>query len=70
MAVQARRAAPRGVDAALHLAGDGSVLARLLRAGGRIASTLGGLCRSNSSSTAWAGTVSSTTTAISRRATG
>jgi len=41
VAVQARRAAPRGVDAALHLAGDGVVLARLLRAGGRIASTLG-----------------------------
>ncbi|WP_409474102.1 NADP-dependent oxidoreductase [Streptomyces sp. HC307] len=33
--------APGGVDAVLHLAGDGAQLAGLLRPGGRIASTLG-----------------------------
>ena len=32
---------PDGVDAALHLAGDGGALAALLRRGGRMASTLG-----------------------------
>ncbi|ROO87975.1 NADPH:quinone reductase-like Zn-dependent oxidoreductase [Actinocorallia herbida] len=35
------RLAPEGVDAVLHLAGDGAQLAGLLRAGGQIASTLG-----------------------------
>ncbi|MEV4115115.1 NADP-dependent oxidoreductase [Nonomuraea sp. NPDC049695] len=38
---QVRAIAPGGVDAALHLAGDGAQLASLLRPGGRIASTLG-----------------------------
>ncbi|MEU5274803.1 NADP-dependent oxidoreductase [Streptomyces asoensis] len=38
---QVRALAPGGVDAVLHLAGDGAQLAGLLRAGGRIASTLG-----------------------------
>ncbi|MGW3690433.1 NADP-dependent oxidoreductase [Streptomyces sp. NPDC005125] len=38
---QVRALAPGGVDAALHLAGDGAQLAGLLRPGGRIASTLG-----------------------------
>ncbi|MFI7704318.1 NADP-dependent oxidoreductase [Nonomuraea sp. NPDC049480] len=33
--------APEGVDAVLHLAGDGPQLASLLRPGGRLASTLG-----------------------------
>jgi NADPH:quinone reductase-like Zn-dependent oxidoreductase len=33
--------APNGVDAVVHLAGDGPTLADLLRPGGRIASTLG-----------------------------
>ena len=33
--------APKGVDAALHLAGDGSQLAALVRPGGRLVSTLG-----------------------------
>jgi NADPH:quinone reductase-like Zn-dependent oxidoreductase len=32
---------PAGVDAALHLAGDAQQLARLVRPGGRFASTLG-----------------------------
>lgn len=41
VAWQVREAAPKGVDTALHLAGDGLLLASLLRAGGRIASTLG-----------------------------
>jgi NADPH:quinone reductase-like Zn-dependent oxidoreductase len=38
---QVRALAPTGVDAVVHLAGDGVALAGLLRAGGRIASTLG-----------------------------
>jgi NADPH:quinone reductase-like Zn-dependent oxidoreductase len=38
---QVRALAPDGVDAVLHLAGDGPALAELLRPGGRIASTLG-----------------------------
>ncbi|TYB60138.1 NADP-dependent oxidoreductase [Nonomuraea sp. PA05] len=38
---QVRALAPEGVDAVLHLAGDGVQLAGLLRAGGRLASTLG-----------------------------
>ncbi|MDH6622658.1 NADPH:quinone reductase-like Zn-dependent oxidoreductase [Streptomyces sp. LBL] len=38
---QVREIAPGGVDAVLHLAGDGAQLAGLLRPGGRIASTLG-----------------------------
>ncbi|WP_405742270.1 NADP-dependent oxidoreductase [Streptomyces sp. NBC_00028] len=38
---QVRAIAPEGVDAALHLAGDGPQLAGLLRAGGRIASPVG-----------------------------
>ncbi|MET8330804.1 NADP-dependent oxidoreductase [Streptomyces sp. NPDC005181] len=38
---QVRALAPSGVDAVLHLAGDGAQLAGLLRPGGRIASTLG-----------------------------
>lgn len=38
---QVRALAPDGVDAVLHLAGDGAQLAALLRPGGRIASTLG-----------------------------
>nr|WP_242339072.1 zinc-binding dehydrogenase [Streptomyces formicae] len=38
---QIRTLAPGGVDAVLHLAGDGAQLAGLLRPGGRIASTLG-----------------------------
>jgi NADPH:quinone reductase-like Zn-dependent oxidoreductase len=38
---QVRALAPNGVDAVLHLAGDGAQLAALLRPGGRIASTLG-----------------------------
>ncbi|MFI7466046.1 NADP-dependent oxidoreductase [Nonomuraea sp. NPDC049646] len=38
---QVRALAPAGVDAVLHLAGDGAELAGLLRGGGRIASTLG-----------------------------
>lgn len=38
---QVRQIAPDGVDAVLHLAGDGAQLAGLLRPGGRIASTLG-----------------------------
>ncbi|MFD5517349.1 NADP-dependent oxidoreductase [Streptomyces sp. NPDC127066] len=38
---QVRALAPNGVDAVLHLAGDGAQLAGLLRPGGRIASTLG-----------------------------
>ncbi|HEX5568329.1 MAG TPA: NADP-dependent oxidoreductase [Streptomyces sp.] len=41
VAVQARRAAPQCVDAVLHLAGDGALLASLLRAGGRFVSTIG-----------------------------
>ncbi|MFI5099799.1 MAG: zinc-binding dehydrogenase [Actinomycetes bacterium] len=36
-----RAAAPDGVDAVLHLAGDATVLGALLRPGGRFASTLG-----------------------------
>ena len=35
-----RALAPKGVDAALHLAGDGSQLAALVRPGGRLVSTL------------------------------
>lgn len=38
---QVRAIAPNGLDAVLHLAGDGALLAGLLRPGGRIASTLG-----------------------------
>ncbi|WP_432197524.1 NADP-dependent oxidoreductase [Streptomyces sp. bgisy027] len=38
---QVREIAPEGVDAVLHLAGDGAQLAGLLRPGGRIASTIG-----------------------------
>ncbi|MEV4392979.1 NADP-dependent oxidoreductase [Nonomuraea sp. NPDC049607] len=38
---QVRALAPAGVDAVLHLAGDGAELAGLLRTGGRLASTLG-----------------------------
>ncbi|PSK93603.1 NADPH:quinone reductase-like Zn-dependent oxidoreductase [Murinocardiopsis flavida] len=38
---QVRALAPEGVHAVLHLAGDGTALAALLRSGGRIASTLG-----------------------------
>jgi NADPH:quinone reductase-like Zn-dependent oxidoreductase len=38
---QVRALVPSGVDAVLHLAGDGPALAALLRSGGRIASTLG-----------------------------
>ncbi|MFB4285611.1 NADP-dependent oxidoreductase [Nonomuraea sp. MTCD27] len=38
---QVRALAPEGVDAVLHLAGDGAGLASLLRPGGRLASTLG-----------------------------
>ncbi|MFJ4920104.1 NADP-dependent oxidoreductase [Streptomyces sp. NPDC088725] len=38
---QVRALAPDGVDAVLHLAGDGGLLAGLLRPGGRMASTLG-----------------------------
>ncbi|MEV0353288.1 NADP-dependent oxidoreductase [Nonomuraea sp. NPDC050680] len=38
---QVRALAPNGVDAVLHLAGDGARLAALLRPGGRLASTLG-----------------------------
>ncbi|SEH02617.1 NADPH:quinone reductase [Nonomuraea solani] len=38
---QVRALAPEGVDAVLHLAGDGPLLASLLRPGGRFASTLG-----------------------------
>jgi NADPH:quinone reductase-like Zn-dependent oxidoreductase len=41
LAAQVRQIAPDGVDAVLHLAGDGVQLAGLLRKGGRIASTLG-----------------------------
>ncbi|WNI21424.1 NADP-dependent oxidoreductase [Streptomyces sp. ITFR-16] len=38
---QVRAIVPHGVDAVVHLAGDGAQLAGLLRPGGRIASTLG-----------------------------
>ncbi|MGI5320890.1 NADP-dependent oxidoreductase [Actinomadura nitritigenes] len=38
---QVRAITPEGVDAVLHLAGDGAALAGLLGKGGRIASTLG-----------------------------
>ncbi|MFF4835485.1 NADP-dependent oxidoreductase [Streptomyces sp. NPDC001315] len=41
LAAQVRALAPEGVDAIVHLAGDGVALAGLLRPGGRIASTLG-----------------------------
>ncbi|MDT0346225.1 NADP-dependent oxidoreductase [Streptomyces litchfieldiae] len=41
LAAQVRAIAPGGVDAVLHLAGDGAQLAGLLRPGGRLASTLG-----------------------------
>ncbi|NEB04292.1 NADP-dependent oxidoreductase [Streptomyces sp. SID13726] len=41
LAAQVRALAPAGVDAVLHLAGDGAQLVQLLRPGGRIASTLG-----------------------------
>jgi NADPH:quinone reductase-like Zn-dependent oxidoreductase len=39
LADQVRRIAPAGVDAVVHLAGDGLALAKLLTDGGRIAST-------------------------------
>lgn len=38
---QVNEIAPKGVDAVLHLAGDGAALAGLLAEGGRLASTLG-----------------------------
>jgi NADPH:quinone reductase-like Zn-dependent oxidoreductase len=41
VAAQVRAIAPDGVDAILHLAGDGAALADLLAPGGTIASTLG-----------------------------
>lgn len=41
LAAALRSVQPDGVDAALHLAGDGGALAGLLRRGGRMASTLG-----------------------------
>lgn len=41
LSAQVRAITPGGVDAALHLAGDGGSLADLVAAGGRIASTLG-----------------------------
>ncbi|NUT24926.1 MAG: NADP-dependent oxidoreductase [Streptomyces sp.] len=41
LATQVRALAPAGVDAVVHLAGDGAALAGLLRPGGRIASPLG-----------------------------
>lgn len=41
LAAQVRALAPEGVDAIMHLAGDGTELARLLKPGGRIASTMG-----------------------------
>ncbi|GAB2893090.1 NADP-dependent oxidoreductase [Streptomyces mayteni] len=41
LSAQAEALAPNGVDAVLHLAGDGGQLAGLLRPGGRIASPLG-----------------------------
>ncbi|MFC8094322.1 NADP-dependent oxidoreductase [Streptomyces sp. NPDC057301] len=41
LAAQVRALAPEGVNAALHLAGDGVALAGLLKTGGQIASTLG-----------------------------
>jgi NADPH:quinone reductase-like Zn-dependent oxidoreductase len=41
VAAQVRQIAPDGVDAVVHLAGDGAVLAGLLTEKGRLASTLG-----------------------------
>ncbi|TDO46839.1 NADPH:quinone reductase-like Zn-dependent oxidoreductase [Kribbella sp. VKM Ac-2527] len=41
LAAQVKDFAPSGVDVALHLAGDGQAVAELVRAGGRVASTLG-----------------------------
>ncbi|MER7193819.1 NADP-dependent oxidoreductase [Streptomyces flaveolus] len=41
LAAQVRALAPEGVDAVVHLAGDGVQLAALLKKGGRIASTVG-----------------------------
>ena len=41
LAAQVRALCPNGVDAVVHLAGDGPALAQLLRPGGRIASALG-----------------------------
>jgi NADPH:quinone reductase-like Zn-dependent oxidoreductase len=41
LAAQVRAIAPNGVDTALHLAGDGTLLVDLLASGGRLASTLG-----------------------------
>lgn len=41
LATHVQAFAPNGLDAVLHLAGDGDQLARLLRPGGRFASTLG-----------------------------
>jgi NADPH:quinone reductase-like Zn-dependent oxidoreductase len=40
LAAQVRAVAPQGVEAALHLAGDGQVVAGLLKPGGRLASTV------------------------------
>ncbi|MFE7795819.1 NADP-dependent oxidoreductase [Streptomyces sp. NPDC057460] len=41
LAAQVRALAPEGVDAIMHLAGNGAELAELLKPGGRIASTVG-----------------------------
>jgi NADPH:quinone reductase-like Zn-dependent oxidoreductase len=41
LAAQVREIAPDGVDAAIHLAGDGLELAGLVKSGGRFASTMG-----------------------------
>ncbi|WP_406434298.1 NADP-dependent oxidoreductase [Streptomyces sp. NBC_01589] len=41
LAAQVRALAPEGVEAIMHLAGDGAELAGLLKPGGRIASTVG-----------------------------
>jgi len=41
MAAQVRGIASEGVDAAIHLAGDGAALADLVKSGGRFASTMG-----------------------------
>jgi NADPH2:quinone reductase len=41
VAAQVREIVPQGVDAAIHLAGDGVALAELVKSGGRFASTMG-----------------------------
>ena len=41
LGAQVRHLAPEGVDAAIHLAGDGATVAELVADGGRVASTLG-----------------------------